>query len=220
MGGSVKRAPFASTVSRPQRRVAGRTWASRTPLAVRTSGASLTPALREQVHRRLGFRLGKFAPHIERLTVRFEDVNGPKGGKDTGCSIKVVISGRPSIVVTELAGNAAQAFNRADDRVERAVRRAIGRAQERGRLRGVRAPVKTSPRGRATARAPAQRPAAARNVRGRARKATAALEGSALPRPSRKSTRGSANRAKHGNKLARRERRRVSSPKARHARAT
>jgi hypothetical protein len=154
------------------------------------------------------------------LTVRFEDVNGPKGGKDTGCSIKVVISGRPSIVVTELAGNAAQAFNRADDRVERAVRRAIGRAQERGRLRGVRAPVKTSPRGRATARAPAQRPAAARNVRGRARKATAALEGSALPRPSRKSTRGSANRAKHGNKLARRERRRVSSPKARHARAT
>jgi hypothetical protein len=59
-----------------------------------------------------------------------------------------------------------------------------------------------------------------RNRQGRARKATVALEGSTLSRPSRKSTRGSANRAKHGNKLARRERRRVSSPKARHARAT
>jgi hypothetical protein len=46
-----------------------------------------------------------------------------------------------------------------------------------------------------------------------------ALEGSARARPSRKSTRGSANRAKHGNKLARREQRRVSSPKGRRSRA-
>ncbi len=218
---STKRQPFAETISRPERRVAGRTWAARTALAVRTSGVSVTPALREHVLRRLGWRLGKFAPHIERLTVRFDDLNGPRGGIDTTCRIKVVIAGLPSVVVTERAESAVQAFNRADDRVERAVRRSIGRAQGGGRLRGVRAPVPAAaPRdeGEAgVARPPA--PATARNFKRRTRKATVALEASARSRPSRKSTRGSANRAKHANKLARRERRRVSSSTARRARA-
>jgi hypothetical protein len=217
-GKSVKRAAFATVVPRPQRRVAGRTWAPETPLAVRTSGLSLDAALREQIRRRLGLRLGKLAPHIERLTVRFEDVNGPRGGRDTACTIKVVVAGLPSIVVTELAEDAVQAFHRADDRVERAVRRAVGRAQVGHRLRGVRAPIRAASRG---ARAPAGKTGppstAARNYKGRTRRAAVALEGSLQPRPSRKTTRGGINRVKHGNKLTRRERRRVSSPNARRA---
>jgi len=137
-GRSLKRSPFATTVSRADRRVGGRTSAARTPLALRTSGLSVDPELRDHIRRRLGWRLGKFAPHIERLTVRFEDVNGPRGGIDVACRIKVVMSRLPSVVVTELAKNAAKAFDRADDRVERAVRRAIGRAREGGRLGRVR----------------------------------------------------------------------------------
>ncbi|MGA8807885.1 MAG: hypothetical protein WB973_08395, partial [Thermoanaerobaculia bacterium] len=77
-GRSIKRAPFAATVSRADRRAAGRTWAASTPLAVRTSGIAVDPDLRRRIHGRLGLRLGKFAPRIERLTVRFEDVNGPR----------------------------------------------------------------------------------------------------------------------------------------------
>src|SRR5262249_43218101 len=64
-GRSIKRAPFAATVARPDRRAAGRTWAPRTPLAVRTSGLTVDPDLRRRIHRRLGWRLGKFAPRIE-----------------------------------------------------------------------------------------------------------------------------------------------------------
>ncbi len=216
-GRSIKREPFAGAIPRPQRRGAGRTWAPRTPLALRTSGLSIGPTLREHVHRRLGWRLGKFAAHIERLTVRFEDVNGPRGGIDVACKIKVVVAGLPSVVVSELAGDAREAFDRADDRVARAVSRAVGRAREHGRLGRMRAPAiagHTPDGGRA------RTSTTVRNLQGRPRKAIFALEGSARSRPSRKSTRGSANRAKHGNKLARRQQRRIAAPTARKARSS
>ncbi len=228
-GRSIKRAPFAATVSRPDRRAGGSAWAPRTPLSVRTSGLAVDPDLRRRIHDRLGLRLGKLAPHIERLTLRFEDVNGPRGGIDVACRMKAVISGLPSVVVEELAGDPVEAFDRAGQRIERAVRRAIGRGRERGGLRRMTPPRaaqqdneetdQPKARGADASRSSASS-AAPRNRNRRPRKATVALEGSTLPRPSRKSTRRSANRTKHGNKLARRERRRASSPNARRAQAT
>jgi len=204
-GRSIKRAPFAATVPRPDRRTTGRTWAPKTPLTVRTSGLGVNPNLRDRIHRRLGGRLGKFAPRIERLTVRFADVNGPRGGVDVACKIKVVMSGVPSVVVTELAGDPVEAFDRAGQRIERVVKRTIGRARERGRLGRLPQPASrhdASARREHVPRASAS--TAERNRNQRPRKATVALEGSKRSRPSRKSTRRSANRAKHANKLARR----------------
>jgi ribosome-associated translation inhibitor RaiA len=216
-GRSTKRAPFAATISRADRRQAGRTWAPNTPLALRTSGVAVDPELRQRIHRRLGERLGKYAAHIQRLSVRFEDVNGPRGGVDVACRIKAVVSGLPSAVVTEVAKDPREAFDRAGERFERAVRRAIERGREQRRLGRMRPPGGVPHQPRTAAKAPAS--TADRNRKRRAPKATAALEGSAQPRPSRKSTRGSANRAKQGNKLARREKRRVSSRNARRAQA-
>jgi len=215
-GRSMKRAAFAVAVARPDRRAAGRTWASGTPLAVRTSGLAVDPKLRRRIHRRLGERLGKFAGHIERLSVRFEDVNGPRGGVDVACRIKAVVSGLPSPIVTELAKTPGTAFDRAGQRFERVVRQAIGRGRERRQLDRM-----LPPGGRPHEPEPPEAPTSTteRNRKRRAPKATAALEGSARARPSRKSTRGSANRAKQGNKLARREKRRVSSGNARRAQA-
>jgi hypothetical protein len=165
----------------------------------------------------MGFRLGKHARHIERVTVRFEDVNGPRGGIDTVCRIKVVLSGLASIVVEEKASDAVEAFNRADDRVERAVRHAIGRARGRGRLAAVRPPAREGGR-RVVSRGEVERAPTPKNFKLNTRRATAALEASA-GRPSRKSTRGSVNRARQGNKLKRRQVRRISSPQGRKRRS-
>jgi hypothetical protein len=222
-GRSIKRAPFAKKIPRAERRVSGRTAGPRTPVAVRTSGLDVEPELRERIQERLGLRLGKFAAHIERVTVRFEDVNGPRRGIDVACKLKIVLSGLESVVVAELAGSAAEAFARADHRAERAVKRALGKGRARGRIERVqvRAPVATRPRGARRSSAGAGKPAgtAARNYKRRTRKAVVALEDSATQHPSRKTTRGSANRARHANKLTRREQRRVSSPTARRAQA-
>ncbi|HLK91754.1 MAG TPA: HPF/RaiA family ribosome-associated protein [Polyangia bacterium] len=223
MAASIKRTAFAKSISRPDRRGAGRTWAADTPLAVRTSGVHLDTAFRARIRQRVGWRLGKFAPHLERLTVRFEDVNGPRGGADVACKVKAVVSGRPSVVVEETARTAAEAFERVDGRVERAVRRSLDRGRE-GRLlqrelpRARQAVRRSS--GRELPEATPSIGTAARNYKKRTRKAAVALEDSAGARPSRKSTRGSVNRSKHANKLARREKRRISTPQARRTQAS
>jgi ribosome-associated translation inhibitor RaiA len=194
------------------------------PLALRTSGIEVTPEVSEHVHERLRRRLEKLSKQVERLSVRFEDVNGPRNGRDTVCRIKVVLAGLPSIIVEELASDPLEAFNRADHRVERAVVRAVGRQRRLTRPAGVRIRVS---RARATSReAHAKRPRPASEAAsppGHAsrppRRATVVLETSHGPRPSRKTTRKSANRKRASNKLSRRQTRRVTSPKARAKRA-
>ncbi len=44
-------------------------------------------------------KLGKFAPSVERVSVRLFDLNGPRGGIDQRCLVKVVLSGLPGVVV-------------------------------------------------------------------------------------------------------------------------
>ena len=102
------------------------------PLAVRTSGVVVDPDLRRRIRGRLGSRLGKLAPPLQRLSVRFKDVNGPRGGIDVACRVKAVMTGLPSVVVTELAANPGAAFERAGQRLERAVSRTISRSRGRG----------------------------------------------------------------------------------------
>jgi len=186
------------------------------PLAVRTSGVEISPALRRQIATRLDRRLGQVASHVERVTVRFKDQNGPRGGVDTLCRIKVVLSGLPSVLANEKASDPAKAFKRADHSVERAVKRAITRGQARGMVTSGTGRTKAKRTAPPAATRPRPRPSTAqRNVKKRTGRAVAALEDSAQPRPSRKSTRGSANRSKQGNKLTRRQKRRATSPKRR-----
>lgn len=152
-----RRAPFPDAVARPARKAAGRTPVDATPLNIRTSGLHLDVEMRAYVRRRLGLKLGKFALHIERITVRFEDVNGPRGGEDTVSRIKVVLSGLDSVVCEARAADARQAVDLAATRVERAVRRSL-------RLARVRQPGATAGARRASA-ARRQAPPATRSPR-------------------------------------------------------
>lgn len=98
----------------------------KTPLNVRAfGGLQLSETERGYLRVRLGKKLGKFSPHVERVTVRFEDLNGPKGGVDIECRIKVVLSGLPSVVVSENAETVPLAFNQAADRCVRVVRKTL-----------------------------------------------------------------------------------------------
>src|SRR5262245_39544962 len=91
-------APFAASIPRPVRRTSGATLAALTQLIVRASGVALDDDDAEYARRRLGNKLGRLARRIERLTVRYEDVNGPRGGVDTVCRVKVVLTGLPSVL--------------------------------------------------------------------------------------------------------------------------
>ncbi len=261
---------FARKTPKARRAKAGRTRISETPLDIRVSGVHLPDGFGPDARMLLGRRLGRFATHIERATVRFEDVNGPRGGVDTVCRIQLTVSGRPPVLVSRHAVDAPTALKRSATAAAQAMDRSVSRA-------GMRTPAPTAanrgrpartPR-RGTARATSQWPedgslvgrrvgrsrakveraasrpekqrrdvfidtaapgvsetdrkagggsSAARNTKLRGARMGYTLEDSA-GKPSRKSTRKSANRAKSGSKLARRQKRKVRSPKARATRA-
>ena len=72
-------------------------------------------------------KLGKFATSIERISVRVTDMNGPRGGVDQLCNVKVVLSGLPSVVVERRHAALHAAIDDALRATERAVRRSVGR---------------------------------------------------------------------------------------------
>lgn len=126
---SEPRAPLARRVSKATKQTAGRTSAEETPASIRVTGVSLDQEQRAEIRQKLGARLGKFAGAIERVTVRVEDVNGPRGGVDQACRIKVVLSGLPSVVVEQRAASLPAALSGAISSAERTVRRAVQRSR-------------------------------------------------------------------------------------------
>ena len=72
-------------------------------------------------------KLGKFAASIERVSVRVTDVNGPRGGVDQRCRVKVVLIGLPSVVVERRHTDMGPAVDAALRAAEESVRSVVGR---------------------------------------------------------------------------------------------
>ena len=128
-----KRTSFAGRIPRPAKLRLNRHAASDTPAHIRAVGAPIHAEARAYLRRKLGMKLGKFARAIERVSVRIEDVNGPRGGVDKLCRIKVVLSGLPSVVVEQQHESLHAAMDLALQRTETAVRRSVRRRRTRAR---------------------------------------------------------------------------------------
>ncbi len=197
-----KRQPLPAAVGKHHKREVGRAGANETPLNIRTHKVALDPSIEDYVRDRAGRKLGKFAVHVQRVTVRFDDINGPRHGVDIVCKIKVAMEGSPSIVITETASHPRDSFDFAIDAAEKAVQRDLdkrGRGAPHARRNGKRhgdVPREGRPAKRPDRRAGGHS-TGARNMRLQAKNAEAAFEDSwADGPPSRKSTRRSANHAK------------------------
>jgi ribosome-associated translation inhibitor RaiA len=107
--------------------MSGRADTSRTPAHVRVIGVELDEDDHALIRRKLGMKLGKFATSIERVSVRVTDTNGPRGGVDQVCSVKVVLSGLPSVVIERQHAAVHAAIDVALHATEQAVRRSVRR---------------------------------------------------------------------------------------------
>ena len=123
------------------KRSRGRTAIEDTPVTTR-SRVPLAVEDRRRIEARLRRALAPFGTRIERATIRFEDVNGPRQGVGMRCAIKVVFSGSDSIIVAEQAPNLLETAALAIPRVARSVRR---RAAQSG-AKTPRATRRASPR--------------------------------------------------------------------------
>jgi len=96
-------------------------------LDIKSSGFDLTAALEAHVVNRIGHSLGPCAYRAPRVTVRMQDINGPKGGVDKECRIVVSLPGKAPIVATVRDEDMYVAIARAA--------RSAGRAAYRSRSR-------------------------------------------------------------------------------------
>lgn len=93
----------------------------------------LTKALRDHAERRLRFALGWADDRLRRISVRLSDENGPRGGEDKRCRIRIAFAGAPSVVIEDTESDVYVAIDRAADRAGRSVARRLERQRDRGR---------------------------------------------------------------------------------------
>lgn len=90
---------------------------------------ALTEGLRAHLQYRLNFALWRFQDRIARVAVRLSDVNGPRGGVDKVCRLRVRLHGMPDVVIEDTEADLYMAISRAADRAGRT----MGRQMERVR---------------------------------------------------------------------------------------
>jgi ribosome-associated translation inhibitor RaiA len=138
---SATRSPFPGWIPRSLKRKSGRKGMPLVPAHIRMLGTVLSKEERTSIRQKLRMKLGKFAGSIERVSIRVKDVNGPRGGIDHVCRIKVVLNGLPSVVYEAQDASLNAAIGRALAGTERAVRRSL----QRRRMK----PIKVGARSRA-----------------------------------------------------------------------
>jgi len=92
-------------------------------------GFALTQGLRSHVERRLQFALSRFQDRLARINVHLSDVNGPRGGVDKLCQLRLCVQGLPQIVVKDTEADLYIAVDRAAERAGRLLRCQLRRAR-------------------------------------------------------------------------------------------
>ena len=101
---------------------------------IQARGFGLTPGLREYTERRLWFAFGPGHPRVGRIAVCLSDDNGPRGGEDKRCHVRVSVRGASGIVIEETERDLYTAIARAVDRAARTVARRLERLRDERRL--------------------------------------------------------------------------------------
>ena len=97
---------------------------------IQARGFTLTDGLREHTSRRLQFALGWASHHLGKVSVRLSDENGPRGGKDKRCRIRISFPGAQDVVIEDTETDLYVAIARATDRAGRSVTHRLERQRD------------------------------------------------------------------------------------------
>lgn len=87
-------------------------------------------ALAAHAERALRFALTRFTDAVDRIRVRMVDENGPRGGIDQRCTIRVSLRRGGIVLVTGLGSDARAVIDQVASRVARTLARRLARARE------------------------------------------------------------------------------------------
>lgn len=97
---------------------------------IRGRHIELTAPLLAHVERRLRFALSRFGQKIRLVAVQLTDLNGPRGGLDKQCRVRVALSPSGRVMAEAIDADLPTAIDRAADRLERSVTRELERRRE------------------------------------------------------------------------------------------
>jgi|SRR5690349_23549183 len=101
---------------------------------IRVHAVAIDDEDREYIRRRVRTLFRRYGAVAERVTVRVRDVNGPRGGVDMVCRVKVVLKALPSVVVERRTPYLRSALSSA----LAAAARAVSQTLRRRRMRPIR----------------------------------------------------------------------------------
>lgn len=99
-------------------------------IVIQARGFDLTAGLREHIERRLRFALDWAEHHVSAIDVGLSDLNGPRGGEDKCCRVKVARPGAVDVVIEDVETDLYVAIDRAVDRAGRTLARRVARQRE------------------------------------------------------------------------------------------
>ena len=100
---------------------------------IRARNIDIDVAFRAHVDRRLRFALGRFGERVSKVTVRFLDANGTRGGIDKQCHMDVALRPSGNVLIEDVDSDLRVVMDRAADRAGRAVARDLQRRRDAGR---------------------------------------------------------------------------------------
>jgi len=97
---------------------------------IQARGFELTEGLRAHAERRLRFALSWADHDVRDVSIRLYDVNGPRGGNDKRCFIRIPLDSGHEVVVEDTEADLYVAIDRAAERTERVLARRLRRMRE------------------------------------------------------------------------------------------
>jgi putative sigma-54 modulation protein len=92
-------------------------------VGIQCRGFSLSSAIAGHVRKRFDFLFGRGLRRLRRVDVTLSDVNGPRGGVDKRCLVKVSADGLRPVVVEDVQSDLYRAIDRAAERASRTLAR-------------------------------------------------------------------------------------------------
>ena len=96
-------------------------------LDIQARDFTLTDALAAYIERRIRFILGSRYDQIKRINITLMDINGPRGGLDKRCQVRISLPRIRDIVIEDTQADLYIAIDRAADRAGRTLNRKLNR---------------------------------------------------------------------------------------------
>jgi len=98
-------------------------------IEIKKNNMSADLELQLYIERRIYFALSRFTHQIRTITVRLQDINGPKGGNDKKCQIVIRLKSK-TLILEGLEDNFFTAVDLTAARAQRGVSREIDRMKD------------------------------------------------------------------------------------------